>query len=70
MRTSHFLIPVGYEYFPVFLFLIAFGPVYHARTVILGHNRPNMYQTELHRITSFSTLTKNLAQKSLMRPAV
>ena len=34
MRISHFLMPVGYGYMTVFVFLIPFGSIQHARTFI------------------------------------
>lgn len=34
MRISHYLIPVGYGYFTIFLFSIPCGSIYHARTFL------------------------------------
>ena len=42
MRISQFLIPVGHEYLTVFLFLIPFGSIYHARIFIPRQNYPSI----------------------------
>jgi hypothetical protein len=42
MRIWQFLIPKGYEYLTVFLFLIPFGSIYHARFFIPGQNYPSI----------------------------
>ena len=66
MRVLHFLIPVRYGYLTVFLFLIPFGFIYHARIFILTQNCPsiNMVRIVLTLMVS-GTLLVSLIMLSL-----